>query len=106
MSEAIDKELFDHLVQLAALELDPEEAAYLRRELNHQLRIINELAAIHLEENLPIIPHGVSYSPENRPPLRSDNWIPYIDPSLIIAQAPESEDGYIIVPDIPHTDLE
>jgi aspartyl-tRNA(Asn)/glutamyl-tRNA(Gln) amidotransferase subunit C len=106
MREAIDKELFDHLVQLAALDMSPEEAAYLRRELNNQLNVINELAVIPLEENLPITAHGVPYPPHMRPPLRSDTWIPYEDSSLIIDQAPETDDGYIVAPDIPHSSLE
>ena len=106
MSEAITKELFDHLVQLAALDMGPEEAAYLRRELNNQLKVINELAVIPLEEDLPITSHGVPYPPETRPPLRSDTWIPCEDSIMIIAQAPQVDDGYIVVPDIPHSNLE
>ena len=35
--QAITPEVFDHLVQLAALELDEKQAEYLRRELNSQL---------------------------------------------------------------------
>jgi aspartyl-tRNA(Asn)/glutamyl-tRNA(Gln) amidotransferase subunit C len=106
MSEAINKELFDHLVQLAALDMGPEEAAYLRRELNNQLKVINELAAIPLEKDLPITSHGVPYSAHIRPPLRSDTWLPYEDSSLIIDQAPDTDEGYIVVPDIPHSNLE
>jgi Asp-tRNA(Asn)/Glu-tRNA(Gln) amidotransferase C subunit len=34
MSEEITPEVFNHLVTLAALELDEKQAAYLRRELN------------------------------------------------------------------------
>jgi aspartyl-tRNA(Asn)/glutamyl-tRNA(Gln) amidotransferase subunit C len=106
MSDAITKELFDHLVQLAALDMSPEEASYLRRELNNQLKVINELAAIPLDDDLPIASHGVPYPEQTRPPLRSDTWIPYTDPQSIIEQAPQSDDGYIVVPDIPHSDLE
>jgi aspartyl-tRNA(Asn)/glutamyl-tRNA(Gln) amidotransferase subunit C len=106
MSDAITKELFDHLVQLAALDMSPEEATYLRRELNNQLKVINELAAIPLDDDLPIAAHGVPYPEHITPPLRSDTWIPCEDPQLIIDQAPQTDDGYIVVPDIPHSDLE
>ena len=34
--EEISPEVFNHLVDLAALALDEKEAEYLRRELNHQ----------------------------------------------------------------------
>jgi hypothetical protein len=36
-NQPITQELFDHLVGLAALELSPQEAEYLRKELNNQL---------------------------------------------------------------------
>jgi aspartyl-tRNA(Asn)/glutamyl-tRNA(Gln) amidotransferase subunit C len=106
MSDAITKELFEHLVQLAALDMSPAEAEYLHRELNNQLKVINELAAIPLEENLPITSHGVPYPEELRPILRSDTWIPFEDANLIIEQAPSTDDRYIVVPDIPHSSLE
>ena len=47
MSDEIDGELFDHLANLAALELPTEESEYLRQQLNNQLKAIQELAAIH-----------------------------------------------------------
>jgi aspartyl-tRNA(Asn)/glutamyl-tRNA(Gln) amidotransferase subunit C len=106
MSDQITIDIFNHLVQLAALDLTPDQAEYLRRELNNQLKAINELAAIPLDENIPINLHGVAYPPEISQPPRQDEWIAYADPAGIIEQAPESEDGYIIVPDIPHTTLE
>jgi len=37
MADAITAEIFDHLVELAALELQPAEAEYLRAQLNSQL---------------------------------------------------------------------
>lgn len=104
--EAIDRELFDHLVQLAALELEPVEAEYLRRELNNQLDAIRELEAIPLESDTPVTSHGVPYTEQSSPPIREDEWIPYPEPEAILEQAPETEDGYLVVPEIPHTELE
>ncbi len=106
MDELINKETFSHLVDLAALQMDPDEAEYLRQQLNNQLNAIRELEATPLEEDVPITSHGVPYTPENSPAPREDRWYPYPNPEDIIGQAPEAEDGYIIVPDIPHTDLE
>ena len=54
MSETITPELFAHLVDLAALELSPEEGEYIRAQLNNQLKAIHELEAIPLDEDLPI----------------------------------------------------
>jgi aspartyl-tRNA(Asn)/glutamyl-tRNA(Gln) amidotransferase subunit C len=106
MSEEITKEIFDHLVLLAALELSPEEAEYLRGELNNQLKAIHELEAIPLDPATPIASHGVPYTPEITPPVRHDDWQPYPAPDNIIAEAPETDERYIVVPEIPHTELE
>jgi aspartyl-tRNA(Asn)/glutamyl-tRNA(Gln) amidotransferase subunit C len=105
MTEMITPEIFDHLVQLAALELSAEEAEYLRKELNNQLRAIRDLEAIPLAKDTPITLHGVTYTPETTPPMRSDDWKPDPTGKDILPQAPQSKDGYIIVPEIPHTDL-
>ncbi len=105
MTDEITVDLFDHLVQLAALELIPQEAEYLRRELNNQLRAIHELEAIPLEDDTPISSHGVPYPPERTPPARADEWIPCTNTGDILAQAPELDEGYLIVPEIPHTEL-
>ena len=105
MSEEITPELFAHLVELAALELQESEAAYLRGQLNKQLEIIHELEAIDLPEDTPITSHGVPYSPAISPPPGEDAARPYPGPERILEQAPQSEDGYYRVPDIPHTDL-
>ena len=127
MSDSISPEVFEHLVRLAALELDPQEAEYLRGQLNHQLKAIHELEAIPLEASTPTTSHGVPYTPETTPPIRPDEQ--KLDPAperalaeaperalaeaperalaagKILAQAPELDDGYIIVPEIPHTEL-
>ena len=106
MSDEITSETFDHLVDLAALELSPAEAEYLRRQLNNQLKAIHELAAIPLDDETPPTSHGVPYPPAISQPPRADVWLPYADPAAILAQAPESEDGYIVVPDIPTTQID
>ncbi len=105
MSDELTREIFDHIVSLAALELEEAEAEYLRRQLNNQLKAIHELEAIPLDDSTPPTSHGVPYTPAIKPGLRADQWSPYPHPEEIIAQAPESDQGYIIVPDIPHTDL-
>jgi aspartyl/glutamyl-tRNA(Asn/Gln) amidotransferase C subunit len=105
MSEQITPEVFEHMVTLAALELTPEEAEYLRRELNHQLQAIRELELVPLDVSTPIASHGVPYTPGISQPLRQDEWQPDPASADIIAQAPETEDGFVVVPDIPHTEL-
>ncbi len=102
----ITEEIFEHLVQLAALELEDEEAEYLRRELNQQLQAIRDLESIELSDDLPITSHGVPYSHDTRPPLRQDEAAPSNLADAILHQAPEVDERFIIVPDIPRTELE
>jgi aspartyl/glutamyl-tRNA(Asn/Gln) amidotransferase C subunit len=113
MTEQITPEIFEHLVALAALELSPAEAEYLRRQLNNQLKAIHELEAIPLAADTPVTSHGVPYTPETTPPIREDElaFAPAAEHSAqtiseaILAQAPESDERYIVVPEIPHTEL-
>ena len=106
MPDIISKETFDHLVDLAALQLEEGEAAYLLQQLNNQLQAIQALEAIPLDPGTPITSHGVPYTPQISPPIRSDLWRPFARPEDILSQAPETEENYIVVPEIPHTDLE
>jgi aspartyl-tRNA(Asn)/glutamyl-tRNA(Gln) amidotransferase subunit C len=106
MMDEITPELFEHLVDLAAFAFNPEEAEYLRRELNQQLKAIHQLEAVPLDESIPPASHGVTYNSETKPELREDVWEPCDNPDEILGQAPQVEDGYIVVPDIPHTKLD
>lgn len=106
MDDTINQEIFAHLVDLAALQLNESEAEYLRQQLNNQLKAIHELEAIPLEEDVPITSHGVPYTAAISQPPREDIWYPFPNSEDILGQAPQAEDGYIIVPDIPHTNLE
>lgn len=106
MTDTISPETFHHLVDLAALQLMPGEADYLRQQLNNQLKVIQELAAIPLDEDVTVTSHGVPYTIDNSPAPREDTWHPYPNPEEILAQAPQADDGYIIVPEIPHTNLD
>jgi aspartyl/glutamyl-tRNA(Asn/Gln) amidotransferase C subunit len=105
MSDEITPELFNHLAELAALELSAGETEYLRRQLNNQLKAIHELETIPLDPETPVASHGVSYTSAISPALRADEPNPYPHPAALIAIAPETEDGYVIAPDIPHQDL-
>ena len=105
MTEAITREVFDHLVNLAALQLSEEQAEYLRKQLNNQLKAINELAAIPIDADVPVNLHGVPFEEASSAKPREDVWQKYPDVADILKQAPQIEDGYIVVPDIPHTEL-
>ena len=104
--QPITQDIFDHLIDLASLELSKEEADYLRQELNNQMKAIDELEAIPLSDKTAITTHGVPYTQQITPDARYDEWQACPNPEEILAQAPEVRDGYVVVPDIPHTDLE
>ena len=106
MSEWITIETFEHLVKLAELELDPDEAEYLRQELNNQLDAIDQLQAIPLDEDVPLSLHGVSFIQEISQKLREDDWKPFENVKGILSQVPELVDDHITVPEIPTTTLE
>lgn len=106
MMEEITPSLFEHLVALAAFAFDPEEADYLRRELNAQLQAIHQIKNVSIDQHAQPASHGVTYLPGMAPPLRQDVWEPCDNPEDILSQAPHVEEGYLIVPDTPHTELE
>lgn len=105
MADKITPELFAHLVELAALELNPDEAEYLRGELNNQLKAIDELAAIPIPEGTPLASHGVPYAAAIRPAIRHDETSNSSLAGDIIHAAPQTSGGYISVPEIPHEEL-
>ena len=105
MTDEITPELFEHLVELAALELSAEEGEYLRKQLNNQLMAIHELQAIPLDPATPIASHGVPYTVETSAPIREDILKSSLDPARLLSGAPEIQDNYIVVPDIPHQNL-
>lgn len=105
MSEPITPEIFNHLVELAALELTPAEADYLRKQLNNQLTAIDDLNQVPLDPQTPVASRGVSYTPAISALLRADECHPHPDPAKLLKGAPETDQGYLVVPEIPHQDL-
>ena len=105
-SEGMSKAVFEHLVELAAFELEEDESEYLHRELNNQLRAIRELEAIEVDDSLPIVSHGVPYTAAMSLPLREDEIEACPDANEILEQAPIRDGRFIVVPDIPQEELE
>ena len=69
------------------------------------MKAIHELERIPIPDDVPPAAHGVAFSSENRPALRGDEPRPSASAEKILRQAPEVEDGYFVVPEIPHTEL-
>ena len=106
MKDKISLDVFNRLVDLASLELQEGEGEYLRKELNNQMVPIEVLESIPIDAETGTAAHGLPYTDKNSPVPRED--ISRQDPHRddILKQAPELEDGYIVVPDISHEELE
>jgi len=106
MVDKISPDVFKRLVELASLELPENESEYLRKELNNQMVSIEVLESIPIEAKTGAAAHGVPYTEKNSPVPRED--VSRQDPHRvdILEQAPELEDGYIVVPDISHEELD
>ena len=89
-----------------AFQLTDEEAKYLLKEMNAQLAAIDQLEGILLDEEVQPASRGVPYPPERSQKLRVDKVDSEKNPDKITAQAPKTRDGFVVVPDIPHTALE
>mgnify|MGYP000928631141 CR=1 FL=1 len=96
-TEIITPEVFEKLLDLAALGITPEQSEYLRAELNHQLASVSQLANVPVDDDLPFNSHGILCVGADP---REDVVNSYPQPDKIVALAPESEDGMIAVPDV------
>lgn len=106
MTERISREDFQKLADLASLELPEAEAEYLRKELNNQMISIEVLESIPIDAETGSAAHGLPYTDLNSPAPRPDETRQDPHREQILAQAPELEDGYIVVPDIAQEELE
>lgn len=106
MTEKINAEDFQRLAELASLELSDQEAEYLRRELNNQMVSIEVLESIPIDTETATAAHGLPYTELNSPLPRQDEVRTSPDIQDILDQAPELEDGFIVVPDISHEELD
>ncbi|MCZ7553630.1 MAG: hypothetical protein M5U05_13760 [Anaerolineales bacterium] len=59
MNQEINQEFFDHLVQLAELQLEPEEAEYMHEQLNKQLQSVAVL------QSIPVDPGHAARGPQH-----------------------------------------
>lgn len=101
----ITKEMFEQFAQVGEVELTPAEAESMIAKMNEQIKVIDQLSAIPLDADMPAVVHGNPYPQEIRIPLREDVWTPFENVDGILAEAPRTQDGYIVAPDVPHQKL-
>lgn len=103
--EKITRELFDQFAQVGEVELTEAEAESILTKMNEQLTVIDQLSGIPLDPDTPAVVHGNPYPIEIQIPLREDVWTPFENVEGILAEAPRTQDGYIVAPDVPHQKL-
>lgn len=91
----IDRAAVDHVARLARLDLTEDERERMRAELTQILEHAERIQALDLD-GVPPTSHSVSI----RNAMRPDEVTPSLDPSDVLANAPEVEDGRIKVPRI------
>ena len=106
MTDKISPEDFRRLAELASLELPEKEAEYLRRELNNQMISVEVLDSIPIDAETGTAAHGLPYTEYNSQVPREDVAESNPDREDILKGAPELEEGYIVVPDISHEELD
>ena len=103
----IPRDIFDHMGGSGCFfPRRNRKKSYLHEQMNNQLNSIRELQAIPIADDIPVTTHGVDYGQDGKPHLRKDDWVACENSGDILAQAPRVENDYIVVPDIPTTELE
>ncbi len=91
----ISKEQVEHVAKLARLELSEAEQALFSRQLSDILTYVEQLKAI---DTTGVQPTATVLQESNV--LRGDDIRPSLPAEEVVANAPESEEGYFIVPRI------
>jgi aspartyl-tRNA(Asn)/glutamyl-tRNA(Gln) amidotransferase subunit C len=99
-ASGIDDETVARVARLSRLELTDEERVVFRAQLAGILEAFQRVAALDL-------PAADEAAPATAPPdaaLRDDEVTPSLPREEALANAPETEDGYFVVPPVIDTD--
>ncbi|ELR97272.1 Asp-tRNA(Asn)/Glu-tRNA(Gln) amidotransferase subunit GatC [Gloeocapsa sp. PCC 73106] len=95
----IDQEQVKKVALLARLDLTPTEEAQFTEQLSSILDYFEQLGELDTDQVLP-----TTRAIELSNVMRSDELRVDVDPSKLLAIAPETEDGYFRVPQILSSD--
>lgn len=95
----IDDSVVAHVARLSRLELTDEERARFRDQLGSILEYFRQLDALDLTD-VPATAHALSVTNV----LREDTPGPSLAREDVLANAPESENGYFVVPPVIETE--
>ncbi len=90
----ITKDTVEHVAKLARLELSPEEAERYTQELSKILTFMDQLNELDLSQV------DVALSVDQPTVFREDIGKREFDPTSVLKNAPEEEDGFFRVPKI------
>ena len=91
----IDERTVAHVARLSRLELSVEERERFRAQLGSILEHFQSLLALELPDEAP-----PGHAPEITNVLRDDTVRPSLPRDEVLANAPVSEDGYVVVPPV------
>lgn len=92
----IDKEMIEHLEELARIDLTPEEEKRLAEQLGRIVEYVEQLQKVDTDG---VAPTSLVVR-EDRPKLRADEPRKGLDRNVVLAQAPDSENGFFRVPKV------
>ncbi|HEV2356495.1 MAG TPA: Asp-tRNA(Asn)/Glu-tRNA(Gln) amidotransferase subunit GatC [bacterium] len=91
----IDDRTVAQVARLSRLELSEEERERFRAQLGGILEHFQSLLALELPDEAP-----AAHAPEVANVLRDDTVRPSLPRDEVLANAPVSEDGYVVVPPV------
>jgi aspartyl-tRNA(Asn)/glutamyl-tRNA(Gln) amidotransferase subunit C len=92
---SIDDDEIDHLAELARLDLDRDEKKSLEDDLNEILGLAEKIQDVDTEDVEPTY-HAMPVTDVTGEDDPQDS----IDPETVLEHAPESSDGYFVVPKV------
>ena len=92
----IDEKLIKHLEVLARMELTPDERKTLTEQLTRIVEYVEQLQEIDTENVEPT----TAVVHQEEAPLRPDEPRPGLERDVVLAEAPDRDDGYFRVPKI------
>jgi aspartyl-tRNA(Asn)/glutamyl-tRNA(Gln) amidotransferase subunit C len=95
----MNTEEIKHLAQLSSLELNPDQAEQLSKELDDIFQLVGKLQAVDTTNIEPLF-HPIAMISELQQPLRADVVSEKNDRENNLLNAPDSHEGLFLVPKV------
>ncbi len=84
--------MVEKVAHLARIRLTEEEKEYFEKQLQSILSFVEQLQEVDTEGVEPFTPYF------DETPMREDEVVKDFDPQLVLRRAPQSKDGFFVVP--------